>query len=71
MRQVVCLDRPASVYKDFLAGEKIEEPRWNLVRKFDFIIGCDAVERGFEKIVTEKNKNQKIILLDHHTSLCG
>lgn len=36
---------------------------------YDLIIGCDAVERGFEKIVTEKNKKQKVILFDHHPRL--
>ena len=37
--------------------------------KYDLIIGCDAVERGFEKIVKNKGRKQKIILLDHHTTL--
>lgn len=67
--QVVCLDRPPQYIEDFLAGEKIEKPDGILLEKFDLIIGSDAVERGFEKIVTAKNKNQKIIFFDHHTSL--
>lgn len=51
-----------NVFKDchFLNPVKID------VSRYDLIVGCDAVERGFEKIVPKKEKHQKIILLDHH-----
>ena len=67
--QVTCLNRPPQDIEDFLAAETIEVPGKITLAKFDLIIGCDAVERGFEKIVAEKKPDQKIILLDHHTTL--
>src|SRR4030042_2373882 len=63
---VTCADSLPQYLKDFLGIEQVEIPENITLKKFDLIIGCDAVERGFEKIVTEKEKNQKIILLDHH-----
>ena len=66
---VTCADSLPQYLKDFLGIEQVEIPENITLKKFDLIIGCDAVERGFEKIVTEKGKNQKVILLDHHTTL--
>ncbi|MDI6778391.1 MAG: bifunctional oligoribonuclease/PAP phosphatase NrnA [Patescibacteria group bacterium] len=48
---------------EFLSSSEID------VSLYDLIVGCDAVERGFEKIVSRKEKNQKIILIDHHPHL--
>jgi bifunctional oligoribonuclease and PAP phosphatase NrnA len=48
---------------DFLDPHKID------ISKFDLLIGCDAVERGFEKIIKKKEAGQKIIILDHHTTV--
>jgi len=67
--EVVCLDALPQYLNDFLGSEKVENTKNVAPKKFDLIIGCDAIERGFEKIVTEKEKNQRIILLDHHTTL--
>jgi len=66
---VTCLDSLPGYFTDFLGNENIKDPQNIVLGRFDLIIGCDAVERGFEKIVTEKKENQKIILLDHHTTL--
>ncbi len=66
---VACTDPLPQYLKDFLGNENIELPKNIDLKKFDLIVGCDAVERGFEEIVTEKEENQKIILLDHHTTL--
>ena len=48
---------------DFVSSASI------LLADYDLIVGCDAVERGFEKIITEKSKKQKLILFDHHPRL--
>jgi phosphoesterase RecJ-like protein len=66
---VACLDPLPRYFSDFLGNESIQDPQNIVLHRFDLIIGCDAVERGFEKIVTEKKENQKVILLDHHTTL--
>ena len=66
---VTCPDFLPQYLKDFLGKENIEVPESINFEKFDLILGCDAVERGFEKVVVEKGQNQKIILLDHHTTL--
>jgi phosphoesterase RecJ-like protein len=66
---VTCPDFLPQYLKDFFGSENVEIPENINFEKFDLIIGCDAVERGFEKVVTEKRKNQKIILIDHHTTL--
>jgi len=67
--EVTCVD-PLPVYLSFfLAREKMADPSSINTEKYDLIIGCDAVERGFEKIVKNKGRKQKIILLDHHTTL--
>ena len=67
--QVVCPDGLPQYLQDFLSGEEIKMPAEINPSEFDLIIGCDAVERGFEKIVGEKFAGQTIILLDHHTTL--
>lgn len=66
---VACPDSLPQHLADFLGNENIEVPENVNLKKFDLVVGCDAVERGFERIVTEKKKGQKIILLDHHTTL--
>ena len=66
---VICPDSLPQYLKDFLGSENVEISENINRKKFDLVIGCDAVERGFEKIVAKKENNQKIILLDHHTTL--
>jgi bifunctional oligoribonuclease and PAP phosphatase NrnA len=66
---VTCSDPIPQHLADVLIGENITTSDIIEIEKFDLIVGCDAVERGFEKIVKTKSQNQKIILLDHHTTL--
>lgn len=66
---VVCSDGfPENLLKIF-EDEKIFLPSEIDVSAYDLVVGCDAVERGFEQIVSGKGKNQKIILIDHHPRL--
>jgi len=64
-----CADPLPHYLQDFLTGESLADPDRISLQDYDLIIGCDAVERGFEDIVCKKKHNQKIILLDHHTTL--
>ena len=66
---IVCADLLPQYLKDFLIGKDAERPESISLEKFDLIIGCDAVERDFEKVVAKKGKGQKIIFLDHHTTI--
>ena len=66
---VVCADLFPQYLKDFLGSESAEKPKDISPGDFDLIIGCDAIERDFEKVVAEKGKGQKIIFLDHHTTI--
>jgi len=65
----VCLDALPEYLTAIFEGEKFLKPQEIKIGDYDLIVGCDAVERSFEKIVTEKDKNQKIILFDHHPTL--
>lgn len=67
--EVTCFNQPPEYINDFLNEGRIEQPENIVLSDYDLVVGCDAVERGFEKIINKKNKNQKIILLDHHTTL--
>ncbi|MCX6766566.1 MAG: DHH family phosphoesterase [Candidatus Moranbacteria bacterium] len=62
----VCLDVFPEYIKVVFEGEEFTDLGKIKIGDYDLLVGCDAVERGFEKIVNEKRKNQKIILLDHH-----
>jgi phosphoesterase RecJ-like protein len=66
---VTCLDPFPEYFKEIFGGADFLNPTEIDVSGYDLIIGCDAVERGFEKIVSEKEKGQKIILIDHHPHL--
>lgn len=66
---VVCLDAFPEYLKTVFEGERFTDIRKIEIGDYDLLVGCDAVERGFEKVVDEKGKNQKIILLDHHPHL--
>lgn len=66
---VTCLDPLPEYFQGIFEGKNFLGPSEIDTLEYDLIIGCDAVERGFERVVTKKNKNQKIILLDHHPRL--
>jgi len=65
----VCLDQLPEYLTKIFENEKFYKPEEIEIDSFDLIVGCDAVERSFEKVVSKKNKNQKIILIDHHPTL--
>jgi bifunctional oligoribonuclease and PAP phosphatase NrnA len=65
---VVCSDPLPEYLEAIFEGEIFLKPEEIEPAQFDLLIGCDAVERSFEKVVGEKRKNQKVILFDHHQS---
>jgi bifunctional oligoribonuclease and PAP phosphatase NrnA len=63
---IACFD-PFPSFLENLFPDRFEFPAHLDIKSFDLIIACDAVERGFQKILPEI-KNEKIIaLLDHHS----
>jgi len=66
---VVCLDSLNNQFTTIFDGRRFLSPEEIEVKDFDLIIGCDAVERGVEKIVNKKRKGQKLILIDHHPTV--
>jgi bifunctional oligoribonuclease and PAP phosphatase NrnA len=66
---VACVDPLNEHLAKFFEGEKFFGPQEIEACDYDLVIGCDAVERGVEKIVSEKKRGQKIILIDHHPTV--
>ena len=69
MADATCLDVLPEYLENIFEGQKFLNPDKINIDEYDLIIGCDAVERGFEKIVSKKNDGQKIILIDHHPTI--
>ena len=65
----VCLDALPEYLENIFEGKKFLNPQEVEIRDYDLIVGCDAVERSFEKIILKKSSDQKIILIDHHPTL--
>jgi len=65
----VCLDAFPEYLKTVFEGENFTDLEKIKIGDYDLIVGCDAVERSFEKVINKKNENQKIILFDHHPTL--
>ncbi len=65
---IACFDP----YPDFLAAlseERFEFPDHLALEKYNLVIGCDSVERGFEKITTRLKENQVTAIIDHHPDI--
>ena len=65
----VCLDAFPEYLKTVFEGEEFTDLEKIKIGDYDLLVGCDAVGRSFEKIVKKKNKNQKVILFDHHPTI--
>lgn len=65
---IACLD-PFPEYLRPLSAENFIHPDKLELEKYNIIIVCDSVERGFQKIASEFQKNQIIALLDHHPDI--
>jgi nanoRNase/pAp phosphatase (c-di-AMP/oligoRNAs hydrolase) len=63
---VVCLDPFPEYLKDVFEGENFADLEKIGIGDYDLLIGCDAVGRSFEKIVKKRDKDQRVIIFDHH-----
>lgn len=65
---VACFDP----YPEFLAKlseEKFELPEHLDLGKYNLVIACDSVERGFQKIKDKFSDTQVVAILDHHPDI--
>lgn len=65
---LACFD-PFPDYFLSLVREKFEFPDKLALDKYQLIIACDSVERGFQKILPELGENQSVALIDHHPDI--
>lgn len=65
---VVCADPLPEYLAEIFEKEDFAHPEKIETKDYDLLIGCDAIERSFEKIVTKKYTGQKVIIVDHHPS---
>ncbi len=65
---VACYD-PYPEYLKSLSEEKFELPDYLNIRKYNLIIACDSVERGYKKIIPLIEENQVTALIDHHPDI--
>ncbi|HBP01539.1 MAG: MgpA protein [Candidatus Moranbacteria bacterium GW2011_GWE1_49_15] len=65
---VVCEDDfPA--FLESLTQERFEKPEQIRIESYDAIIGCDSVERGFDKIIKGAPETVVTAVLDHHPDI--
>ena len=65
---IACFDESPGYLQPFLKEPFI--PANNLdLKKYKLIIACDSVERGFEKILPQVEKDQITALIDHHPDI--
>jgi phosphoesterase RecJ-like protein len=65
----VCLDPFPKYLKSVFDGENFTDLEKIKTEDYDLLVGCDAVGRSFEKIVKKRDKNQKVIIFDHHPTI--
>ncbi|HEX7586624.1 MAG TPA: bifunctional oligoribonuclease/PAP phosphatase NrnA [Patescibacteria group bacterium] len=65
---ITCID-PYPAFLTALSDERFEFPSHLDLEKYDLIIGCDSVERGFEKIIANLKENQVTAIIDHHPDI--
>ncbi len=65
---IACLD-PFPEYLRPLSAENFIHPDKLELKKYNLIIACDSVERGFQKLASRFKDNQVVALLDHHPDI--
>lgn len=63
--EIACFD-PFPSFLENLFSDRFEFPAHLDIKSYDLMIACDAVERGFEKILPEIKDEKIVALLDHH-----
>jgi len=65
---IACFD-PFPEYLRQLTEENFSFPSSLDLKKYNVIIACDSVERGFHKIKDQLNNKQILVIIDHHPDI--
>lgn len=66
---IACFD-PFPPYLNSVTQEKFSFPEHLELEKYNLVIACDSVERGFEKIFSKFNREKQVVaILDHHPDI--
>ncbi|PID52513.1 MAG: hypothetical protein CR972_01610 [Candidatus Moraniibacteriota bacterium] len=63
---ITCFDPMPESMKEIMPNIVFVHPNKIRVEDFDVIIGCDSVERGFDKIIKSASKECVTVTIDHH-----
>ena len=66
--EVACFDHFPE-YLAPLSSEQFHNPDYLDFSRYDLVIACDSVERGFQKIAPRLTEDQVVALLDHHPDI--
>lgn len=65
---IACWD-PYPKYLEPLVAGNFHFPDHLDLTSYDSVIGCDSVDRGFNKIFSQLNEKQTTVILDHHPDI--
>ncbi len=63
---IACFDPMPESMKDIMPSVTFVHPDKVVVDTYDVIIGCDSVERGFDKIIAGATEECVTVIVDHH-----
>ncbi|EKE19863.1 MAG: hypothetical protein ACD_8C00094G0007 [uncultured bacterium] len=65
---ISCVD-PMPLFLETLTQEVFHAPDHLDLKSYDAAIGCDSVERGFQKILPELSEKTVTVIIDHHPDI--
>ena len=65
---IVCFD-PFPSFLTEITTETFEFPAHLDLKKYDVVIGCDSVERGFDQIISQISPAAVTVIIDHHPDI--
>lgn len=67
--QITCFDEFPNYLKTILGNFSFQLPEKINLADFDLVIGCDSVDRGMNKIVSQISQKTITIAIDHHPDI--
>lgn len=65
---ISCVD-PLPLFLETLTQQVFHSPEQLDLKSYDAAIGCDSVERGFQKILPELSEKTVTVIIDHHPDI--
>lgn len=63
---IACFDSMPESLREIMSGITFHHPDVLDLEKYDVAIGCDSVERGFDKIMLDLREDCVTVAIDHH-----